>query len=180
MPESQVFFPQLIDPRLDYFTYLFLSSLNRSALHIGLKHARSTLADRTKPKPMMVIICTNAYGALMEEQLAALLRDATLAGVPAVHSLSRRNLGQACGAKHCVSVVTVSGTLDERAHRMAVGVMDRAAVAYADFLALACSAPPPMPAAPRGLSPDLPPCAVSPALSPCAVSLSAAIVAGCM
>lgn len=133
--------PQLIDPQLDYMTFLLLRRLQSGPfLQMGLKMARTLLGDRTKPT--LLVVCTDAFGEVMADALDALRQLATSAGVPVVHALSRRDLGQACGAKHCLSVAAVMGTPDRGAAELLSMVMVRAAAAYGGYLTLVAAAEP--------------------------------------
>lgn len=125
--------PQLIDPSLDYLVFLMLRRLKIGTyLLTGPRLARHMLSDRTKP--LMLVVCTDAYGESMACQLEELRLVATECGVAVVHALSRRGLGNACGARHCLTVATIMGVPDEQTANLMAAVMVRAAEAYGSYL----------------------------------------------
>ena len=140
---AQNLFPQLIDPQLDYLTFMLLRHLKTGTYtHAGLRMARVLLGDRTKP--LLLVVCTNSYGPVIAEELERLRELATAAGVPVVHALSRRDLGEACGVTHCLTVASVMGTPDQRAQGLLGAVMDRASAAYGGYIALMASVSEPL------------------------------------
>ena len=132
---AAVQFPQLIDPTLDYLTFLLLRRLRIGTFaQFGMKSAKSLIAQRTKP--VAVVLCTDAFGDDIGAEMDRLRAAATAAGVPVVHSLTRRQMGHACRVKHCLTVVCVMGTPDQETARLLLEVLARAAKAYGDYMVL--------------------------------------------
>jgi ribosomal protein L7Ae-like RNA K-turn-binding protein len=148
-------------------TFLLLRRLQPGIyMHTGIKYARAQL--RARAKPLLLIICTDAFGQEMTEQLEDLRRLATECGVPVVHALTRGGLASACGTHHRHTVVSITGVPDAASQEMLKDIMQQAAAAYSDYLSLLASAA-------RGVSfSELPPSAPpsAPPISPCALSMA--------
>ncbi|MBU6162800.1 MAG: hypothetical protein KGO50_16920 [Myxococcales bacterium] len=129
-----VLFPQAIDHDLDSMVYRMLQRLDPVCMRIGIKETRSLLFG--PDKPVLIVICTDAYGFWMGAQLQALLQQATMTGVPVVHALTRRELGRACRAKHCVTALAVQAIPDKETCYLAVAAMKRGVTAYGKFVDL--------------------------------------------
>lgn len=159
--------PQLIDPALDYLSHLLLTSLRGSAgsFQCGVRVSRRLVKERMKP--LMIIVCTDAFGADTAVLLEELRLEASIAGIPVVHALSRRGLGGACGTKHCLTSVAVMHSPNEHTQRLMGLIMQKAADAYAGYIAAfltPLSSPLSSPLSPQQ-SPSAPPFMYPPSLN---------------
>jgi len=102
----------------------------------GMKPCRRALHG--EKKPVLMVLCIDAFGFEAAGVLTDLRCAAGSAGVPVVHSLTRRSLGNACGAKHCLTALAVM-SLDDGdgfSQRLLAEIMRRATDAYGGYLAL--------------------------------------------
>lgn len=135
--------PQLVDPALDFTVFMLLRGLKPSRdFQMGMKLTRKLLSDRREAKPLLLVVCTDAFGSEMAYHLADLRSVSMMAGVPVVHALARRALGEACGMRHGLTVVAIVSTPDEPSSRMLCAVMCKAAEAYAGYQGLLVQPPP--------------------------------------
>lgn len=126
--------PQLIDPQIAFLSWLLLRRPRVQAVS-GLKNARKFVKGGAGvARPVILLACVDVNAGFMHDKLSVLRAMACAAGVPVVHSMTRRHLGQALGLGFSVSVVCVMSVPDDRETRLLLRrVMALADRAYSKF-----------------------------------------------
>jgi hypothetical protein len=146
--ESYLQTPQAMCSQLDSAVFQLLVDLwfHNHRVMWGIKSTLQMLQDPQAPNPRLIVMATDPFtgqhcprgqkGACpgpAREMLECIRVLAVERGVPLVHSLTRRSLGDACNLNRAVSVVCVTH-MDARTGAGLDRVMRLAARAYAKYI----------------------------------------------
>ena len=131
--------PQLVEPGIDFLSHVLLQRLSsEGCLVVGIRQAAVALLQATQPIVLMLTTdsCSLANGVV----LSNLASVACLLGVPVVYTLSRRHMGEACGAPCAIGAVAVMNAPQDSKVILAA-ILERAAKAWREFETRLLAAP---------------------------------------
>lgn len=122
--------PQMVDPGIDFLSHVLLQRLRgRGCLMTGIRQSVVALLQAARPTVLLVTTETGSNSAV----LANLATVSCMLGVPVVYTLSRRHMGEACGAPCGISAVAIMDEAPEDTDMILTAILERAAKAWREF-----------------------------------------------